>query len=133
MTSSQVKTKPFDSWNYSEMEKEFPELIRSVGLLSVAPDSVPSNFSEAVSEEASQVSLSADDRGRSEENNVCTVEEQPGLMQGPSSSVEAPTNAVQPASEAVKQESDSSSQHGAKNPQPLACEEEVIKRLLQAS
>ena len=36
MTSSQVKTKPFDSWSYSEMEKEFPELIRSVGLLSVA-------------------------------------------------------------------------------------------------
>ena len=51
------------------MEKEFPELIRSVGLLSVAPDSIPSNCSEAVSEEASQVSLSADDRGRSEENN----------------------------------------------------------------
>ena len=69
MTSSQVKTKPFDSWSYSEMEKEFPELIRSVGLLSVAPDSIPSNCSEAVSEEASQVSLSADDRGRSEENN----------------------------------------------------------------
>ncbi|XP_027377720.1 A-kinase anchor protein 6 [Bos indicus x Bos taurus] len=131
MTSSQVKTKPFDSWSYSEMEKEFPELIRSVGLLSVAPDSVPSNFSEAVSEEASQVSLSADDTGRSEENNACTVEEQPGLMQGPSSSVEAPTNAVQPASEAVKQESDSSSQHGAKNPQPLACENTTPKRSIR--
>uniref|UniRef100_A0A8C6E223 A-kinase anchor protein 6 n=1 Tax=Moschus moschiferus TaxID=68415 RepID=A0A8C6E223_MOSMO len=131
MTSSQVKTKPFDSWSYSEMEKEFPELIRSVGLLSVAPDSVPSNCSEAVSEEASQVSLSADDRGTSEENNVCTVEEQPGLMQGPSSSAEAPTNAVQPASEAVKQESDSSSQHGAKNPQPLVCENTTPKRSIR--
>ncbi|KAI4535325.1 hypothetical protein MG293_014551 [Ovis ammon polii] len=131
MTSSQVKTKPFDSWSYSEMEKEFPELIRSVGLLSVAPDSVPSNCSEAVSEEASQVSLSAGDRGRREENNACTVEEQPGLMQGPSSSVEAPTNAVQPASEAVEQESDSSSQLGAKNPQPLACENTTPKRSIR--
>ncbi|KAF4018000.1 hypothetical protein G4228_009337 [Cervus hanglu yarkandensis] len=131
MTSSQVKTKPFDSWSYSEMEQEFPELIRSVGLLSVAPDSVPSNCSEAVSEEASQVSLSADDRGRIEENNACTVEEQPGLMQGPSSSAEAPTNAVQPTSEAVKQESDSSSQRGAKNPQPLACENTTPKRSIR--
>ncbi|PNI59083.1 AKAP6 isoform 10, partial [Pan troglodytes] len=47
MTSSQVKTKPFDSWSYSEMEKEFPELIRSVGLLTVAADSISTNGSEA--------------------------------------------------------------------------------------
>ncbi|XP_057577854.1 A-kinase anchor protein 6 isoform X2 [Hippopotamus amphibius kiboko] len=122
MTSSQVKTKPFDSWSYSEMEKEFPELIRSVGLLTVAPDPIPPNCSEAVSEEASQVSLSADDRGGWEENNASTVEEPPGLTQGPSSSGEAVTNAVQPSSETVKQDSDSSSQPGAKDQQPPPCE-----------
>ncbi|XP_036697976.1 A-kinase anchor protein 6 isoform X1 [Balaenoptera musculus] len=131
MTSSQVKTKPFDSWSYSEMEKEFPELIRSVGLLTVAPDAVPSNGSEAVSEEASQVSLSADDRGGCEENNAATVEEQPGLTQGLSSSGEALTNAGQPSLETVKQESDSSSQLGAKNQQPLPCENATPKRSIR--
>ncbi|XP_061036748.1 A-kinase anchor protein 6 isoform X1 [Eubalaena glacialis] len=131
MTSSQVKTKPFDSWSYSEMEKEFPELIRSVGLLTVAPDAVPSNCSEAVSEEASQVSLSADDRGGCEENNAATVEEQPGLTQGLSSSGEALTNAGQPSLETVKQESDSSSQLGAKNQQPLPCENATPKRSIR--
>ncbi|TKC50318.1 hypothetical protein EI555_017980 [Monodon monoceros] len=131
MTSSQVKTKPFDSWSYSEMEKEFPELIRSVGLLTVAPDAVPSNCSEAVSEEASQVSLSADDRGGCEEDSAATAEEQPGLTQGLSSSGETLTNAGQTSLETVKQESDSSSQLGAKNQQSLPCENATPKRSIR--
>ncbi|XP_042798872.1 A-kinase anchor protein 6 isoform X1 [Panthera leo] len=131
MTSSQVKTKPFDSWSYSEMEKEFPELIRSVGLLTVATDPVPPNCSEAVREERSQVSLSADDRGGCEKNSASTVEEPPGLMPGTSSSGEALTNAEQPPSEAVKQESSSSSQLGAKNQQPLPCENATPKRSIR--
>lgn len=105
MTSSQVNTTPFDSWSYSEMEKEFPELIRSVGLLTVATDPIPSSCSEAVSEEVSQVLLSADDKGGCEKNSASTVEEQAGLTQGMSSSAEALTNTVQSSSETVKQES----------------------------
>uniref|UniRef100_A0A8C9JSL6 A-kinase anchor protein 6 n=1 Tax=Panthera tigris altaica TaxID=74533 RepID=A0A8C9JSL6_PANTA len=131
MTSSQVKTKPFDSWSYSEMEKEFPELIRSVGLLTVATDPVPPNCREAVREERSQVSLSADDRGGCEKNSASTVEEPSGLMPGTSSSGEALTSAEQPPSEAVKQESSSSSQLGAKNQQPLPCENATPKRSIR--
>ncbi|XP_064341953.1 A-kinase anchor protein 6 isoform X2 [Camelus dromedarius] len=131
MTSSQVKTKTFDSWSYSEMEKEFPELIRSVGLLTVATDPIPSNFSEAVNEETSQVSLSADDRGGHEENNASTGEEEPGLTQGLPSSGEALPNAVQPSSETVKQESDYPSQLGAKNQQPLPYENATPKRSIR--
>lgn len=133
MTSSQVKTKPFDSWSYSEMEKEFPELIRSVGLLTVATDPIPSNCSEAVSEEASQVSLSANGKGGCEENSASTAEEQPGLTQETSSSVEALTNAVhiQSPSETVKQESNSSSQLGTKNQQLLPGENATPKRSIR--
>nr|KAF6482999.1 A-kinase anchoring protein 6 [Rousettus aegyptiacus] len=133
MTSSQVKTKPFDSWSYSEMEKEFPELIRSVGLLTVATDPIPSSCSEAVSEEASQVSLSANDKGGCEENSASTAEERPGLTQETSSSVEALTNAVhvQSSSETTKQESSSSSQLGTKNQQLLPGENATPKRSIR--
>ncbi|XP_058396730.1 A-kinase anchor protein 6 [Diceros bicornis minor] len=131
MTSSQVKTKPFDSWSYSEMEKEFPELIRSVGLLTVAADPIASNCSEAVSEEVAQVSLSAEDKDGREENNASTVEEQPDLLPGTSSSREAPTTDVQPPSETAKQESKSSSQLGAKNQQPLPCDNATPKRSIR--
>lgn len=127
MTSSQVKTKPFDSWSYSEMEKEFPELIRSVGLLTVATDPIPSNCCEAVSEEASLV----DDKGGCEENNASIVEEQAGLTQGMPSSVETLTDAVQCSSETAKQESSPSSQLGAKNPQLLPCENATPKRSIR--
>nr|XP_027785340.1 A-kinase anchor protein 6 [Marmota flaviventris] len=131
MTSSQVKTKPFDSWSYSEMEKEFPELIRSVGLLTVAADPVPSSCSEAVSEEMSQVSLSAEDKGGHEENSACAIKEQPGLTSGMPSSGEALTNAVQSPSETVKQECSSSSHLGAKNQQPPPCENATPKRSIR--
>ncbi|KAM6202992.1 A-kinase anchor protein 6 [Rhynchocyon petersi] len=132
MTSSQVKTKPFESWSYSEMEKEFPELIRSVGLLTVATDSIPPNCSEAVIEEASQVSLSADDKGGCEEKSTSADRELPGITPGITSSGEALTNAVQLPSETTKQEFDSSSHLGAKNnQQPLPCENITPKRSIR--
>ncbi|XP_063102616.1 A-kinase anchor protein 6 isoform X2 [Cavia porcellus] len=132
MTSSQVKTKPFDSWNYSEMEKEFPELIQSVGLLTVAADSVPSNCSEAVSEEAFQGSLSAEDKDGDEENSASAVKEQAGLISGMSSSGEAVVCTVQPSSETVKQESNSSYPHlGTRSQQPAACENITPKRSIR--
>ncbi|MBZ3869639.1 A-kinase anchor protein 6 [Sciurus carolinensis] len=131
MTSSQVKTKPFDSWSYSEMEKEFPELIRSVGLLTVAADPVPSNCSEAVSEGTSQVSLSAEDKGGREENSASAVGEQSVSTSDMPSSGEALTKAVQPSSETVKQESSSSSHLGSKNQQPPPCENATPKRSIR--
>ncbi|XP_012902888.2 A-kinase anchor protein 6 isoform X1 [Mustela putorius furo] len=131
MTSSQVKTKPFDSWSYSEMEKEFPELIRSVGLLSVATDSNPYSCGKAVGEEASQVSLSADDKGGREEDSALTVEEPPGLVPGTSSSGEALTNADQPPPEAVMPEASSSSQPETRNQQPQPCENATPKRSIR--
>lgn len=50
MTSNQGKAKSFESWNYSEMDKDFPGLIRSVGLLAVATDSIAPQCNEALNE-----------------------------------------------------------------------------------
>ncbi|XP_010188360.1 PREDICTED: A-kinase anchor protein 6-like, partial [Mesitornis unicolor] len=61
MTSSQGKTKAFESWNYSEMDKDFPGLIKSVGLLAVATDSIASQCNEALNEKETHVPLSAED------------------------------------------------------------------------
>lgn len=131
MTSSQVKTKPFDSWSYSEMEKEFPELIRSVGLLSVATDPNPYSCGKAVGEEASQMSLSADDKGGREEDSALTVEEPPGLVPGTSSSGEALTNADQPPPEPAMPEASSSSRPETRNQQPQPCENATPKRSIR--
>nr|XP_020644105.1 A-kinase anchor protein 6 [Pogona vitticeps]XP_020644106.1 A-kinase anchor protein 6 [Pogona vitticeps] len=59
MTSSQAKVKPFESWSCSEMEKDFPELIRSVGLLAVATDSVTSKCNESINVKEIHLPLSA--------------------------------------------------------------------------
>uniref|UniRef100_A0A8C3PK07 A-kinase anchor protein 6 n=1 Tax=Calidris pygmaea TaxID=425635 RepID=A0A8C3PK07_9CHAR len=61
MTSSQGKAKSFESWNYSEMDKDFPGLIRSVGLLAVATDSIASQCNEALNEKGTHVPPSAED------------------------------------------------------------------------
>ncbi|XP_006835423.1 PREDICTED: A-kinase anchor protein 6 [Chrysochloris asiatica] len=131
MTSSQVKTKPFDTWSYSEMEKEFPELIRSVGLLTVAPDPKSPNCSEAVSEEKLQESFSADDKGCCKENKASAVSDLPDTTPETSSLGEALTNAVQLSSETIQQESISSSHLGTKNQQPLPCENTTPKRSIR--
>ncbi|XP_058522299.1 A-kinase anchor protein 6 isoform X1 [Ochotona princeps] len=131
MTSSQVKAKPFDSWSYSEMEKEFPELIRSVGLLTVAPDCTPSNCSEAPNEEAPQVSLSTDSQGACEESRAAAGEEPLGPTSGLAASTAAPRDAEQPSSETADQESTSSTLPGAKNPQPPLGENATPKRTIR--
>uniref|UniRef100_A0A672TPE1 A-kinase anchor protein 6 n=3 Tax=Psittacidae TaxID=9224 RepID=A0A672TPE1_STRHB len=61
MTSSQGKAKSFESWNYSEMDTDFPGLIRSVGLLSVATDSIASQCNEALNEKEIHVPCSSED------------------------------------------------------------------------
>ncbi|NXM76550.1 AKAP6 protein, partial [Serilophus lunatus] len=70
MTSSQVKAKSFESWNYSEMDKEFPGLIRSVGLLAVATDSIASQCNDALKEKETQVLLSAEDGEESKDKKA---------------------------------------------------------------
>ncbi|XP_021143069.2 A-kinase anchor protein 6 isoform X1 [Columba livia] len=61
MTSSQGKLKSFESWNYSEMDKDFPGLIKSVGLLAVATDSIASQCNEALNEKETHIPISAED------------------------------------------------------------------------
>lgn len=70
MTSSQGKAKSFESWNYSEMDKDFPGLIRSVGLLAVATDSVASQCNETLNEKEAQISLSAENREESKDGKA---------------------------------------------------------------
>ncbi|XP_009462357.1 PREDICTED: A-kinase anchor protein 6 [Nipponia nippon] len=70
MTSSQGKAKSFESWNYSEMDKDFPGLIRSVGLLAVATDSIASQCNEALNEKETHVPLSAEDGEESKDREA---------------------------------------------------------------
>ncbi|NWR72489.1 AKAP6 protein, partial [Centropus unirufus] len=70
MTSSQGKAKSFETWNYSEMEKDFPGLIRSVGLLAVATDSIASQCNEALNEKETDVPHSAKDGEESKDRKA---------------------------------------------------------------
>ncbi|XP_066854168.1 A-kinase anchor protein 6 isoform X4 [Anser cygnoides] len=70
MTSSQGKAKSFESWNYSEMDKDFPGLIRSVGLLAVATDSIAPQCNEALNEKETDLPLSVEDEDESKERNA---------------------------------------------------------------
>ncbi|XP_068016449.1 A-kinase anchor protein 6 [Melanerpes formicivorus] len=70
MTSVQGKAKSFESWNYSEMDKDFPGLIRSVGLLAVATDSIASQCNEALSEKETHAPPSAEDGEESKDRNA---------------------------------------------------------------
>ncbi|XP_031212322.1 A-kinase anchor protein 6 isoform X2 [Mastomys coucha] len=130
VTTSQAKNKSFDSWSYSEMEKEFPELIRSVGLLTVATEPVPSGC-EAANEDSSQVSLSDDHKGGHEEDGAPVPAEQLGSTLGMSSLGDTLTNAAEHPPETAKQDSTSSPQLGAKTPQPAPCEITTPKRSIR--
>ncbi|XP_059135279.1 A-kinase anchor protein 6 [Peromyscus eremicus] len=130
ITTSQTKTKPFDSWSYSEMEKEFPELIRSVGLLTVATDPVPSSC-EAAKEDSPQVSLSEESKGGQEEHSASAAGEQPETTSGMPSLGDALTNAAEHPSETAKQDPSSSPQLGAKKNQPAPCDTTTPKRSIR--
>ncbi|XP_051478317.1 A-kinase anchor protein 6 isoform X2 [Apus apus] len=67
MTSSQGKAKSFESWNYSEMDKDIPGFIRSAGLLAVATDSIASQCNEALNEKEAHIPLSAEDEEESKD------------------------------------------------------------------
>ncbi|XP_004698994.1 A-kinase anchor protein 6 [Echinops telfairi] len=132
MTTSQVKTKPFDSWSYSEMEKEFPELIRSVGLLTVATDPLPPSCSREAPEEAAPVSLSAEAKGGRKANGAAAASElSPHISPGLSSVGEAETPALRPPSETTKRDSSSPSHLGAEDQPSLPCENSPPKRSIR--
>ncbi|XP_025946692.1 A-kinase anchor protein 6-like, partial [Apteryx rowi] len=91
MTSSQGKAKSFESWNYSEMDKDFPGLIRSVGLLAVATDSIASQCNEALNEKEICLPLSAEDEEGSKDKkaphelSLLSSSENSSLSKGPCS------------------------------------------------
>uniref|UniRef100_A0A7N4PQS2 A-kinase anchoring protein 6 n=1 Tax=Sarcophilus harrisii TaxID=9305 RepID=A0A7N4PQS2_SARHA len=118
MTSGQVKTKPFDSWG--EMEKDFPEIIRSVGLLTVSADPVPPQDMEATSEEGTHLSLSAGDEGRSDESKVIPVANEPQVLPPPGSAGSGQRKDRSRSSAAETKENHSSSKPGAKTHAPLS-------------
>ncbi|KAL1790128.1 A-kinase anchor protein 6 isoform X1 [Sigmodon hispidus] len=122
VTASQTKTKPFDSWSYSEMEKEFPELIRSVGLLTVATDPVPSSC-EAANEDSPRVSLSEESKGEHEEHSALEAGEQPDSALEMSSLEDPLTNVAELPSVTA--------QLGAKKNQPVPGEIMTPKRSIR--
>lgn len=132
MTTSQAKTKPFDSWSYSEMEKDFPELIRSVGLLTVAAESVPSSCGVA-NEDLSQVSLSEEHKGGLEGAGSPAAGAQEDSTSAISSSGDTLTNtAAQHLSETTKQDPTGSAPPlGPKTAQPVPCETTAPKRSIR--
>ncbi|KAM6462236.1 A-kinase anchor protein 6 isoform 3-T4 [Liasis olivaceus] len=69
MTSSPAKITSFESWSYREMDKAFPELTRSVGLLAVATDSDASKYNESVNTKEIHLPLSIDQQ--EEEGQSC--------------------------------------------------------------
>ncbi|NWI20573.1 AKAP6 protein, partial [Crypturellus soui] len=91
MTSSQGKAKSFESWNYSEMDKDFPGLIKSVGLLAVATDSIAPQCNEALNEKETHLPLSAEDeegskdKQRPHERSQLPSSENSSLPNGPCS------------------------------------------------
>ncbi|XP_072479391.1 A-kinase anchor protein 6 isoform X1 [Notamacropus eugenii] len=118
MTSGQVKTKPFESW--SEMEKDFPELIRSVGLLTVAADRVPSQDSKTIIEEETHLSLSVGDEGGSDENKEIPVAKDLQVLSPLGSTGSGQRKDKSCSSDAGTKENHSSSKPGAKTHPPLS-------------
>ncbi|XP_036590662.1 A-kinase anchor protein 6 isoform X1 [Trichosurus vulpecula] len=118
MTSGQVKTKSFDSW--SKMEKDFPELIRSVGLLTVAADSIPSQDSEAISEEGTHSTLSAGDEGGNDEGKEIPVAKEPQVLSPLGSTGSGQRKDRPRSSDAGTKENHSSSKPGAKTHPPVS-------------
>uniref|UniRef100_H0ZNU2 A-kinase anchoring protein 6 n=1 Tax=Taeniopygia guttata TaxID=59729 RepID=H0ZNU2_TAEGU len=136
MTSGQGKAKSFESWNYSEMDKEFPGLIRSVGLLAVATDSIASQCNEALKDKEDHVPLSAEDREETKDKKTsCDLSQtspsgNSSLSKGPFSE-----NGVLPTdSKALsisKNPESSPPQHTGENIKHSHCENSTPKRSIR--
>lgn len=80
MNSGQAKVKPFESWNCSEMEKDFPEFIRSVGLLTVATDSIASKYNQDINAKEIHLPLSTDNKESCKTGNLSSLSVSPELL-----------------------------------------------------
>ncbi|XP_071414061.1 A-kinase anchor protein 6 isoform X2 [Pithys albifrons albifrons] len=136
MTSSQGKAKSFESWNYSEMDKEFPGLIRSVGLLAVATDSIVSQCNEALREKETHIPLSAEDGEESNNKkaphdlSVASPSANSSLSKGPcSENVVLPTDS-KPDSTSKNPECNLP-QHTAEKIKHAHCENSTPKRSIR--
>ncbi|NXG11006.1 AKAP6 protein, partial [Sakesphorus luctuosus] len=136
MTSSQGKAKSFESWNYSEMDKEFPGLIRSVGLLAVATDSIVSQCNEALREKETHIPLSTEDGEESNDKkaphdlSVASPSVNSSLSKGPcSENVVLPTDS-KPDSTSKNPECNLP-QHTAEKIKHSHCENSTPKRSIR--
>uniref|UniRef100_F6Q8W7 A-kinase anchoring protein 6 n=2 Tax=Ornithorhynchus anatinus TaxID=9258 RepID=F6Q8W7_ORNAN len=122
MAAGQAKPKSFDSWSYREMEKDFPELMRSVGLLTVAGDALLPPGSGAVDEDVMHSTPPAEDEGQMEGSRAPPpVKELPPDSSPPGPAGPDPPTVSQPTVEPVKPE-------GPKPQQLPTCESATPKR-----
>ncbi|XP_077179168.1 A-kinase anchor protein 6 isoform X2 [Paroedura picta] len=82
MTSSQTKTKPFESWNCGEMEEDFPELIQSVGLLTVATDTIASKDNKDINATEVHLPLSKDLEEEGKTSSTVSTDLSPSHISG---------------------------------------------------
>ncbi|XP_040458037.1 A-kinase anchor protein 6 isoform X1 [Falco naumanni] len=135
MTSGQGKAKSFESWNYSEMDKDFPGLIRSVGLLAVATDSIASQCNEALNEKETYVPFPVEDGEESKDRkalhelSLVSPSVNSSLPKGPSEDSVLPTDS-KPASTLKKAESNLP-QHTREKINHSQCENSTPKRSIR--
>ncbi|XP_066486989.1 A-kinase anchor protein 6 [Tiliqua scincoides] len=126
MTSGQAKVKPFESWSCSEMEKDFPELIRSVGLLTVATESVASRCNEGIHAKEIHLPLTTDHRDDEEHSEkispAASTELSPSHLSG------TPLCNVPCTEESVSVESKTPLDSDKKEPSPLASSSAMTKQ-----
>ncbi|NWU94751.1 AKAP6 protein, partial [Upupa epops] len=135
MTSSQGKAKSFESWNYSEMDKDFPGLIRSVGLLAVATDSIASQCNEALNEKEIHVPISAEDEESKDRESPCkqslaSPSADTSGSKGPCSEDSALPTDSKPTSTSMKLEC-SIPQHTSEKSKHSHCENSTPKRSIR--
>ncbi|KAM6130765.1 A-kinase anchor protein 6 isoform 2-T2 [Pterocles gutturalis] len=132
MTSNQGKAKSFESWNYSEMDKDFPGLIRSVGLLAVATDSIAFQCNEVLNDKETHVPLSAEDGEESKDRKAPLVSPSANscLSQGPCSEDGVVPTDSKPVSTLKKPECNLSQHTGEKIKHPH-CENSTPKRSIR--
>ncbi|KAM6273780.1 A-kinase anchor protein 6 isoform 2-T2 [Porphyrio hochstetteri] len=136
MTSSQGKAKSFESWNYSEMDKDFPGIIRSVGLLAVATDSIASQCNEALNEKETHLPLSAEDgeeskdKKASHEFSLESPSANSSLSKGPCSEDSVLPTESKPVSTLKKSECNLP-QHTAEKIKHSHCENSTPKRSIR--
>lgn len=138
MSSSQTKAKPFESWNCGEMEEDFPELIRSVGLLTVATDTIASKDNKDINATEVHLPLSKDEEEEGKASSAVTTDLSLSPVSGnfplckasctEVSSISAESETV---SDLVKQELIPEPFNGKKTKQHPHCEHPTPKRSIR--